>query len=480
MPIDPSISLQAGKGAVEPINLLQTAGQAAGLANAVAQNRAINAGADQAQQGVANDAKGWIARQVLSIMPVAEKDPQKAWPMIEDALNDGMKSGRISPQVAASTRDWLHATESHTDLMSGLHRMAMNALEIPAQAQHMFGSQDMIDFGGEKKLVGTSSPFGRPLTNAPPITGVTSAPGLGNTPSPALLMGTTTIPARNPDGTPKTDINGKPTGETELITGAELARLGGMFGGNNGRNAAFPQTLLNPNRPTPSAPSQPTGSTGSLGLVRAPADVARDQQTQVDSGKAFSSYIDAGRTARERSSVLGNLLTEAQGFSSGAGSDTIKKIGSLLISRFPDFAKVAGVDANSIGSREGFDKMVAQIQQAQGAGSDARLAVNQAGFPTSQISPAGLQLMLRQLQGNEDYTQARAKLAREEPNKGDISSFEGKASILDPRAFQYQRMTIPQRNDYMSNLKKSGDTNAMKSIMKAYDFAEKNSLFGGG
>ena len=124
--------------------------------------------------------------------------------------------------------------------------------------------------------------------------------------------------------------------------------------------------------------------------------------------------------------------------------------------------------------------MVAQIQQDQGAGSDARLVVNQSSFPTSQISPEGMRSMFIKLQGNEDYKQARARLAQIETNKGDISQFETKASILDPRAFQYQRMSTLQRRDYMDNLKKTGDTNSITKIMNAYDFADKNKLFGGG
>jgi hypothetical protein len=127
--------------------------------------------------------------------------------------------------------------------------------------------------------------------------------------------------------------------------------------------------------------------------------------------------------------------------------------------------------ADKLASQDSFDKFAAQLANAQGAGSDNRLAVIQAATPHASLTPGGVDLVIRQLQGNTDYLEARSKLAAAYPDKQDYRSFQAKIqSDLDPRAFQYNRMTSDQRTTYWKNLDQAG----RDALKKAYKFAEDN------
>ncbi len=112
------------------------------------------------------------------------------------------------------------------------------------------------------------------------------------------------------------------------------------------------------------------------------------------------------------------------------------------------------------------------MANAQGAGSDARLNVNVAANPHQELSPQGVDLMVRQLQGNEDYLQARAKLAAN--YQGSNKKFESEIGAkVDPRAFQYARMQPEQRRAYDKSL---SDTDR-KTVQGSYNYAHGLGLF---
>jgi len=97
-----------------------------------------------------------------------------------------------------------------------------------------------------------------------------------------------------------------------------------------------------------------------------------------------------------------------------------------------------------------------------------RLAVNIDANPHAELTPAGADLILRQLQGNADYIQGRAKLAAMHPDTADRRGFEATVgSKLDPRAFQFARMTGPQKTEYVKSLSEDD----AKSVKAAYNFA---------
>jgi len=459
MAIDPNIALSAGAGVPAPGNPMLMATQAQALATGAANNRLVNINADQAQQTLANDSKNWIAKQVLSILPVAAQGPdgaKKAWPMIESALNDGIASGRISQQLANASRDWLHSTEDQGSLVSGLHRLALNSLDIPTQVQHMFGGQDLVDFGGAKAPVTTTTPFGRAMTGNPQV--VTSVgPEINNTLSPASQ--TDLVDVRQPDGSVK------------QFTRLQMAAMGGGAGSlGTGR---IPPGLLNGSRPQPDT----QGGIKPVGQSASTATAASQSATGTASASAFQRIADEGVAARSQDAILGNMLADTTQFVTGPGQDRVKGFQAALTSWAPGIAKSFGIDPKSVASNESFDKLAAQIAGAQGAGSDARLAVAQHGNPSSSLTPQGVDMMLRKLRGNAAYIQARQQAAAAYPDKTDSQGFEANiAKNLDPRAFQLDHMTTSQRGEYL-NAMSPADQEAIK---KSYLWAKEKKLIGGG
>jgi hypothetical protein len=111
-----------------------------------------------------------------------------------------------------------------------------------------------------------------------------------------------------------------------------------------------------------------------------------------------------------------------------------------------------------------------------GAGSDARFNVVSAANPHEELSPAGVDLILRQLQGNTDYIRARASLAAKYSDKANYPAFQESIKELDPRVFQLSRMTEDQRTTYWKNLKDTDQKQLGAAIKKAKDMG----VLGGG
>ena len=119
--------------------------------------------------------------------------------------------------------------------------------------------------------------------------------------------------------------------------------------------------------------------------------------------------------------------------------------------------------------------MANQLADAQGAGSDARMHVQQGANPSSHNTPAGLSLIVGQLRGNIDYLKAREQLAAAWPDKSDNTGFESTIGAhLDPRAFQYSRLTPQQKTDYFKGI---ADKDA---FITAYNWAKTHQLPLGG
>lgn len=193
------------------------------------------------------------------------------------------------------------------------------------------------------------------------------------------------------------------------------------------------------------------------------------------SAHAFQDYADQSVQARSQSAVLGNMLGDISSFT--PGPEKLNEFQKTLQRYSPTIANAFGVDPKSVAANESFDKLANQIAGAQGERSDARLAVAQNANPGSHLSQGGADLIIRQLQGNADYLQARGKLAADYPDQTDRAGFEKNVGAnLDPRAFQFNRMTPEQKTDYVSHLSKADKT----SVQSSYNYAFKNHLIGGG
>lgn len=230
----------------------------------------------------------------------------------------------------------------------------------------------------------------------------------------------------------------------------------------------MPTALLNPNRPGAAA-TRPGVVTG-LG----PAQEAAQTATGDASAKAFAGITDQGLAAQGQSATLGNMLADAGQFDSGMTK--ANDFRTFVTRQAPGVARAFGVDPDKVTANESFDKLAAQIAGAQGAGSDARLAVAQSGNPSSHLSKGGVDQILRQLQGNADYNQARSRLAAGYADKSDRSGFEaGPAQKLDPRAFQFQRMTAAQKTSYVNALSPAD----RDRVRASYNYAVAAGLIGG-
>lgn len=213
------------------------------------------------------------------------------------------------------------------------------------------------------------------------------------------------------------------------------------------------------------APAQPARSGYTATQGPKPGLVEAGNTAGHQSAEAFKGITDQGIAAQSRGAVLDNMLADTSQFTTGPGADAIAKlraIGNRLR---------LNVDTEGLSAAESFKKLAAALNSNQG--SDARLSVSEASNPHADLSPAGIDLMLRQLRGNEDYLQARAKLASTYPDLSDNRGFEAKVgSKLDPRTFQYDRMSPPQKATFFKSLSDKD------KFIKAHDAA--SALLSGG
>ena len=284
-------------------------------------------------------------------------------------------------------------------------------------------------------------------------------------PSRSELAGRTTV-GINPDGSVR-------TGPLANVTPPNLAGPAGQPSPlGTGR---LPAALRNPNGPASAAPpasapasAPPPGMSTDPGAARppstipvpvaaasngevttglGPAQTAAQTATGAQSADAFKDIANQAVAAQGRGAVLDNMLGDTTQFTSGPENDRILKL-----------RQVAGrlgipVNTDATTAQESFNKLAAQLANQQGGGTDARLSVSQAGNPHADLSPGGLDQMLRQLRGNEDYLGARAKLAAAYPNPADRSGFEAnQGAQLDPRTFQYDRLTPEQKAKYFATV----------------------------
>jgi len=255
-----------------------------------------------------------------------------------------------------------------------------------------------------------------------------------------------------------------PFGEMLRRQGVQLPQMPGAPDVGTGRP---PPALRNPAAvmPPPAAPVV-------TGL--SPAQQAQQAAQGATANTDFRQEAQNSVQAQSQNAVLGNMLADTSQFVTGPGIEGTKKFKQIMTAWSPKIAGAIGVSPDSVAANESFDKLVNQIVTSQqGAQTDARMAVTEAATPHSGLTPGGVDMIIRQLQGNSDYLAARARLANAYPDKTNFAAFQQSIKDdLDPRAFQYQRMTIPQRRTYFESL----DAGAKAKLKEAYGWAEKKGL----
>lgn len=231
----------------------------------------------------------------------------------------------------------------------------------------------------------------------------------------------------------------------------------------------LPPALQSPNKPSATTAAPNIGSSAAGPTPEQAAGAA----ATVEQGKLgppqFQAEAAADTKAQNQQAILGNMLSDTSQFTTGPLAGIVGKVRNLA----GNLGVTTNTDAQS--AKESFNKLAAGLADAQGAGSDARLNVNISANPHEELSPAGVDLILRQLQGNADYIRARASLAAKYTPKSDYPGFQQSVSGLDPRVFQMARMTADQRQTYWKSL----DSNAQKQIDAAGREAQRLGVLGG-
>jgi hypothetical protein len=387
-------------------------------------------------------------------------------------VDKNLATGLITPQMAATFKSQISADPmANTRLIIG-----GNARVLSAHDALLASRPSVSTLNTGKTVTGVQTP---PLLSGSPTPGAITTVG---TPVPLTMSpGEASTPTQigvTPQGAP---ISGTREQFENAAKGSQPSPLG------TGRPPAG-SPLLNPNAPqpggtaapaaTPPAPA-PTAAAppagGGVVTGIGPSQEAAQRSQGEHSSAAFQSYADDGNRAVQQNAVLGNMLADSKQFTTGPLNSRIKAFQSFATTYAPQIAAHYGLDPKTVAANESFDKLAAQLANAQGAGSDARLSVNQAANPHGEMAPESVDLVLRQLQGNADYTQAKAKLAAAYPDKSNREGFD--AAIrenLDPRAFQFARMTVPQRQTYAAALSKTD----RDKVRDAYNWAAIHGLIG--
>lgn len=445
--VDDSIALQAGKGIGGQQNPLQTIGQFAVVQNALnsaklfpLQQQQMQIANQRSGLGLQSDQSSLIQQQrqlgYASLAPLLAKKGPLTLDDVTSGLAGFEKSGGVSAPVLNELQHIQLTGDPAADDANFRAHILANAQAPAAAAGAVTPTTTLQDQGpviqpfnvGARGLPdqGTATAAGAPIQKSLSPESATSPTQIGTTPQGAPIYGTR-------------DQFIQKSGASPLGTGRPI-----------------PASLRGPNAPAP-------GVVTGVG----PAQQAAMSTEGGNSANAFQRVTDQGTAARGQGAVLDNMLADTSQFTTGPGADLIQRlrqVGTRL--GIP-------VDPNATSASESFNKLASQLADAQGAGSDARLAVNQAANPHNSLSPGGVDLILRQLRGNADYLQAQQHLAAGWGNPADYKGFQDKVgSNLDPRVFQYARMAPEQKATYFGSLK---DKSTFK---KAYGWATDNGLIG--
>jgi hypothetical protein len=469
--VNASIPLQAGVGVTPAANPLQSIGQFADLKNSLnqlkmfpgqqqLQQQAVTSGglgiqsqkADLAQQFRQQGYNGLVSLLAKPSGTITHHD-------LTGALG-GLEASGISTQPIISDilqEDPLGDGPEFDTRLRGL--ISTNAQTSSAQAvAEVTPTQGTIDNGSAIQPVNIAPAGGANVGQVTPAGG-----DFAKTLSPEQLATPVQIGVVQ---------SGSNKGAPIMGTMGQFLQM--QSGGNAGGSAspspgAFPSALVGPGGNAPPPPT--AGSPGGPGVVTGlgPAQTTALQTQGSASADAFQQIASSGVAARSQNAILGNMLDDAGQFTTGPG--LINDVRNF-VNRYAAIGGL-GLGKGETAANESFDKFANQIADAQGAGSDARLAVNQAANPSSHLSPQGVQLIIRQLQGNSDYLQARSQLAVSYPDQTDRAGFEALVGTsLDPRAFQFDRMTAPQRKTYVDSLSPTDKT----AVQKAYNYAYAHGL----
>ena len=210
------------------------------------------------------------------------------------------------------------------------------------------------------------------------------------------------------------------------------------------------------------APTAPTGIALPTGL--APGQAAAMAAPAAAGGEDAVNLIRSAADRPNRLALLDNMAGDLTKFNSGSGPSGMGRTLAAHINQTIG----TSIDAEGVNAAQSFDKIAAQIANAQtgalGAGTDAKLMSAVHANPNSGLTNETNMTMIHQLQGNEDAINAKAnawRAANLPPGayQGWSQSFN---QAFDPRAFQMLRMTPAERQTAQQEMAKAGTLDTFK------------------
>jgi|GEM_PF-4268598 len=437
MAIDPNIALQIGQN-VPQINPLGMATQAQGLLNAQQSNKLLGVQTQQAQSNLGDSRNKWIAQQVLSIIPIAAKDPKAGMDAVRSATARGVATGIITQNDADKAEKWLMQTAHHGDLVFGLHNMAINALGIPQQAQALTGTPGVQNVGDTLQPVTTPSDFQRLRTPGMP----TMAPSGGG-------LATTLDPASKAQPVP---VVGPNNVQGAVPLGSTVDRFGNAIPGNG----SYPGGV---GGASTTAPDQPTG------FRQTGAQPGSNEGTLANQGAYRTAQADIPQ-AQFRLQGLDKAKTALELAITGKGTDGLQKIQSWMTSLglAPDFIQ-QNTKNYDIAHKYLMDYVNRQVQGStneqlkQAIGSNASTDIS---------NKAALDVVKTNI-GRERMDVAATMAHPDESGAGFLKHKSEFYLANDPVAFAADQYTPAELKAHVASLGKEGQQKFYKSLARARD-----------
>ena len=264
----------------------------------------------------------------------------------------------------------------------------------------------------------------------------------------------------------------KQTGQMEYQTKQNLSnQINGQVQQQQPSTLGLPGTGSNGRYPQQGMPdAQQAG-----GVAAGPALGSSAAADVMGAGNA-KSVLDLQEQASgspQRVMFLQNMAQDLDHFNSGPAANWTAQAKALALQLNPGMAQAAGVDPESVSSKEQFTKYAAQLamnnMKGLGGGTDAQLATTVSGNPHAELSNLGLKDIITVLTGTERAMQAK-NMAFQQSGKPaqQYGSWEAQWNKqIDPRVFVAPEMSQADRAKMYSGLKPADQQRFMNSYRTA-------------
>jgi hypothetical protein len=478
MPIDPSISTQAGQGVTQIANPLAVAGQYQGLANAQAQNQLIQAstastqaGTAQTNQNIAISAKLQQAKGLGEWLNLP--DNMRTQNAARQLTDDNLRRGIITPQEHDVSTQTINGTTSQAQLDQIAHQGIIHLMTGTERQRQIFGNPTTTNTGGaiqggtQNQTTGALTPAGTAIPLG--LTPADLATQVEDSPDPASGQKRyITLGERLKQQGYNTGVGGAAQ-PAQRASGTGSATFSGPSDiPNGGRNTPLPGALLNP--------SQSTRPTGSVNAGEIPG-----QKEELNASVAHASTArDYANGYQQRIQPVEAAITALSGADTGKASETLNNLRAYTQDIAPGFLqRMLPNTLTDPAKRTAFEEankyLTAMTLQAPGgARSDAGAAAAGAASPSVHISNAAAQQVAQAILAQHRMTQSGTLAFNQsgQPATQYDKFMNQWNTAADPRAFVADKMDPAQRASLvqgMGGVGSSAYTKYKKSFKDAID-----------